>query len=454
MVQGKQNCNSMILQILQSPKLKGGLKSRIKFVRTLSTNNPNDKDNVLLADALNLLSPRAEVNNSINYKPSLFTNLIAKDQYTDDKIDPYLKYELPNSNTKKHLDQLLAGLKIASQTSDAQAKTKYRLLTSSYKDLRKYIGKLDKEDKLIELAKLFYYQNQLSLRVMTDILLNKHLVNIDKLPFDVNNISSKDFKDWEDINFTQFKVVLLKKCYDLKKPILIIKNLKETFSEEYLPLIRIGALSPFYERIIWKFYFEYILPINLEISHSESYFIKSLNNVKSTFLIWESSLVNNGEISNFALEQHQSVLTPLQKSFLKLCSIRLTQTIITSELDECKENPKSKLLSLLKKLSIKHKIYSFTNSIEHAPILTKANFYALIHSLERVVLDELASVQSISSPEDQQELSLVLKEIKDFKESKLMRLGDNEEIRHESIEGIRDWDRFFLVMDKWNKKLD
>ena len=70
--------------------------------------------------------------------------------------------------------------------------------------------------------------------------------------------------------------------------------------------------------------------------------------------------MNNGDITKFALKYHESILTPLQISFLKLCSIKLTQNIITSELNQYKDHPKSKLLSLLKKLSIKHKIYSFT----------------------------------------------------------------------------------------------
>lgn len=454
MVQKQPAYTSVILLFLRVPR-KNIRTSHISSFRTISNKDDSDKDNVLLADALNLLSPRTEIKNTINYKPSLFTNLIAKDSLTDEKIEPYLNYKLPNSDTKRHLDQLLAGLNIASQTSDSLAKTNYQLLTSSYKDLRKYVNNIDNENSLIELVKLFYSQNQLSSRLMTDILLNKHLVNLNKLPFDINSMNLKDFKHWQEINFVQIKVVLLKKYYDLKKPLLIVKNLKENFLQVYLPMIRLGELTPFYERIIWKFYFEYILPLKLDISHNEAYFIKLLNNIKSTFIIWESSLINNGDITKFALKYHESILTPLQKSFLKLCSIKLTQNIITSELNQYKDQPKSKLLSLLKKLSIKHKIYSFTATKTPLSIETKSNFYALIHSLEKLILDELASVQSISSPEDQSELTKVLREIKDFKESELMKLDNNSEFdRNESLLEGRDWDRFFLIMDRWHKKLD
>lgn len=449
--QSKQKYSRIILgfdQVLRK-NLKG---SNIIFARSISSNDKNDNENVLLADALNLLSPRTGIKNSTNYKPSLFSNLLADESISVDEIGP--KYELPHSETRKHLDQLLAGLNIASQTSDLLAKTSYQLLTSSYRDLKRYIGGVDDESTLIELVELFYSQNQLSSRLMTDILLNKHLVNVDRLPFDINNMNPLDFRDWHDINFVQLRVVLLKKYHDLKRPLLIIKNLKENFTEGYLPLIRQGKLTTFYERIIWKFYFEYILPLKLEISHDEAHFIKSLNSIKSSFLIWESSLARNGNITKFALQHHGSTLAPLQKSFLKLCSLKLTQNIILSEIEQYKEHPRSKLLSQLKKLSIKHKIYACVSTTEPISIETKSNFYALIHSLEKLILDELASVQSISSPEDQLELTKVLKEIKDFKESELMRIGTATQYKGDELVEGRDWDRFFLIMDKWNKKLD
>ena len=247
MVQKQPAYTSVILLFLRIPR-KNIKTSHISSFRTISNKDDSDKDNVLLADALNLLSPRTEIKNTINYKPSLFTNLIAKDSLTDEKIEPYLNYKLPNSDTKRHLDQLLAGLNIASQTNDSLAKTNYQLLTSSYKDLRKYVNNIDNENSLIELVKLFYSQNQLSSRLMTDILLNKHLINLNKLPFDINSMNLKDFKNWQEINFVQIKVVLLKKYYDLKKPLLIVKNLKENFIQVYLPMIRLGELTPFYER--------------------------------------------------------------------------------------------------------------------------------------------------------------------------------------------------------------
>ena len=79
----------------------------------------------------------------------------------------------------------------------------------------------------------------------------------------------------------------------------------------------------------------------------------------------------------------------------------------------------------------------------------------MIHTLEKLILDELASVQSISSPEDQSEVTKILREIKDFKESELMKLDNNSEFeRNESLLEGRDWDRFFLIMDRWHKKLD
>lgn len=357
-------------------------------------------ENAILADALNLLSPSPV--RPKPYKPSLFNNLTKGSAHEQYKHDDIMNVKLPTrSNAENYVNDLLVGL----QSSTIINKSRYQLLTMSAKDLSTYIKNITSEEKLFEMILLFHYQNKLSVRLLTEIVLNRNLVNLAKGPINLVNlndgaikinsgsISSKYDVSWNDpLNHIQFNIILLKKYHDLKKPLLIIKNLKEHFNSQYLPLIKAHKLSPFYERIVWKFNFEYIKQFD------EKYYISTLNSHQSSFLIWESSSSNNVEICKHILDT--SNLNTIQNIFLSLC---------------CNPSIDSKLISALKKLSIKYKVYNLPEQPTNES--SRLVFYALVNSLESLIANDF---------EQNTELVQTLEHLKSFRQKLLTK--DSEEL--------------------------
>lgn len=325
----------------------------------------NDAD--LLADALGLLSPRRNVKNPSNYKPLIFTNLqkgSVTEHYDEIKKDLLADYKIPNVDHSRQMNGLLMNLQAVTEMSHK------RVLQ---KNLFNHVNTLQNEDELIELINLSFYQHRLTLPLLTRFILNRNLIQLSRLPSDVQNIDKAVLakNGWTDLNFSEFKVLLMKKYHDLNKPLLIVKLLKEHFNTEFLPLIRLHLFSPFYERIIWKFYFDYI-------SLNEVGFIKSLDNLRSSFMILEASTTKSIEIAKILLAHHE--LSPLQSLFLQLYSSDAVETVVKTELQE----GRSPLLSSLKKTSVKFKIYDVRTTVSDS-VANRALGYSLIHALENLV---------------------------------------------------------------------
>jgi hypothetical protein len=164
---------------------QSSLRSAQRFI---STKKPIS-ENVILADALNLLSP--SLVRAKPFKPSLFNNLTkgsAQEQYKHDDI---MNVKLPtNSNAENYVNNLLVGL----QSSTIINKSRYQLLTMSSKDLFTYIKTVTSEEKLFEIIQLFHYQNKLTVRLLTEIVLNRSLVNLTKGPINLINLNEGSIK--------------------------------------------------------------------------------------------------------------------------------------------------------------------------------------------------------------------------------------------------------------------
>lgn len=313
-----------------------------------------------LAEALGLLLP----SKSAEYKPSLFKNLLrglVTEHYNDIKSDLLPQYSIPKTDHRKKLGGLMEDLQAAVGTPATKVTTK---------NLKYNLKSISDEDELLDLLRLSYYKNELSPQLLTQLLLNKHLRDLSRLPFDVENLDREAFRKngWVSQNFVQFQILLLKKYYDLKKPLLIIKMLNEHFSSAFLPLIRNGQLLPFYERIVWKFCFEYL------DAYEEQQIIEELNCLRSSVLIWEASLDKNRLVSEKILEFHR--LPPLPKLFFELAACDPLQQLISDEI----ASGRSPTLSELKKLSSKSKLHQFNNM---NTVIERALAYSLIHSLDK-----------------------------------------------------------------------
>lgn len=451
-------------------------KMRLNTYRTFITSHINSfmgkEDNVVLADALNLLSPNenekpqnsrlGDTSASVtsNYRPSLLSNLRGSETGPDELVsEPGLgKYfkglELLESHknqtsVQEHLDHLLAGINFVSQPNSNE-KSSYELLNTSPKELLSYIRRLSTEQSIIQVFETFYYQNALTPKITMDLFLNKNVVDLNKFPIKLNKISSDDvcFKSWTHLDFLHVNIVLLKKFHDLKQPLQIIKNLQENFELQYLPSIKTGTLTPFYERIVWKFYFDYLLLLEANQEKSEEFYIKSLNRLNSTFLIWESSIRRSTEIVQFALDHHKRELNPLQLAFLKLVGSRLTRDVIDQELAASSPlNPKSRTLSKLKQMSIKYKIYGFPNitSNESLSIETRSVLYLFINAMESIILDEFVTREGLLEADSVLEIMQLFKDIKMYKETELMNIKPGE-----SNDG-GDWTKLFVAVEKLRK---
>lgn len=325
-------------------------------------------DPMILAEVLGLLSPSKS-----NYKPSLLQNLL-KGPVTEQhkSIKNYLlrQYTIPKIDHHKNMGGLMENLQAAVGIAP-------RLST---KDANLNLKSLTEEDELLDLVRLSYYQNELTPQLLTKLLLNRNLRNLSRLPFDVQNLDKTAFKknNWAPIHFVQFKILLMKKYHDLRKPLQIIKLLNSLLLSSFLPLIREGTLLPFYERIVWKFCFEYL------DQYEETSMIEELDCLRSSVLVWETSLHNNRAISAKILSFHD--LQPLPRLFFELASCQPLQEAINTEL----ASGASPTLSELKKISSKCKFYKV---VSLCTVIERALAYHLIHSLDNFLEARIAVAQ-------------------------------------------------------------
>ncbi|KAG7193569.1 uncharacterized protein KQ657_000638 [Scheffersomyces spartinae] len=392
------------------------------IVRSLSRkSSSSSKDSMILADALNLLSRdkndegsklKQATNSTTAFQPSLFQNLTqgsAVERFQVEHEPSPIKS--PNQKTReKYVTNLLLGIKLHRVADNST------LLSLLPKKVGRYIGTVENERRLIEILQFFYFHDQLNLKLLMELVLNRNFCSLQegKIPVKLTLLrDSHDRLQWKEIDYVQFDIVLLKKYYDWGKPLMIIKNLKANFNKYYAPALETHSLLPFYERILWKFYFEYIKQFD------EIYYIRQLDNIKSTFLILESSQEKSKVICEEALIQHKDELNILQQIFLAIVSNTAVQSRINTELNL--NGTQLKLLSLLKKVSIKYKLSSLdVNNMEEDNKLT---MYMVINALENILW---SSQYDLASNDGHNELFGYLNDLRCFREEKLMKIKGME----------------------------
>lgn len=342
-------------------------KSTLNIVARFIWNNhkgSKHSDNEALADALNLLSKPAT---KPTYKPSLLKSLTKgpmDEQISNIQQDVHLKQE---PHISEHfVNNLLWGIK--SSLLDSRINHSQLLNDMNVEELSSYIKRIKNESMLREIVQLFCSHDRLTPRLLTDVLLNKSLKSLDDFPIDINT-----FEGIAGIAYkaaVHLKIIMLKKYFDLNQPLDIIRNLKTNFSTLYLPLIESHQLAPFYERIVWRFVFEYLRQYN------EEHYIKTLQSLQSSFLIWESSSYPLSQsIAKLILENHAG-MAKLQSLFLEIACFAKTSEV-----------PK------LRKISIRHKIYHDREDKKHLyTVLSEMeNFLISSQALElKALLENLA----------------------------------------------------------------
>lgn len=334
-----------------------------------------------IADALGLLLPRKNV--TPKYKPLILRNVQrgpVTEQYGELKRSILGHYEIPKVNHFQGLESVFSNLVKMPQVS--------RLPHDLYNQVRL----LQNEEELLELFRLSYLQNKLTFKLFARFLLNKSLKDLLRLPFELNHPDLEQLKanQWAPEDLIHLRILLLKKYFDLKMPLPILRNLRQNFDTEYLPLIQKSRLSPFYERIVWKFVFDY--------THmgQETNFIRSLNEVRSSFLIWEVSSDNGLLAAQTILEQHDLNLP--QAVFLKVVSSNSISRVIDVQMSDPKSAGKSALLSALKRASHKFRLYSVKDFEDG--IAGRALRYSLTHLLEAILNSQVPNWESDTSLKD------------------------------------------------------
>lgn len=348
-------------------------------IRTFSSSRlAHKEDPALLANALGLLLPNKNVKNASAYRPLILRHLQKGDvaeNYAEIRRELLPDPAIPSLvDHSQQVSSLLMDLQAAAPQVAAKTKT-------VEKNLLKHVTALQSEDELVELVCLSLQQNKLSLALLTRFLLNRHLKQLHRLPFNIDNLDRALFglNGWTEQNYVEFDVLLMKKYHDMNKPLMIVKILRAQFEQLFLPLIQNRQLLAFYERIVWKFYFEY----QLHPDKNEAYFVRTLNNLRSTITMWESSSHNNKAIFEAALKVHQN-LSPLQKAFIQLSVCDAVQAVISKQL----ETGRSKLLGELKKISIRYKLAGVLPASDSDSVAVRAHGYSLIHALESLIKRE------------------------------------------------------------------
>lgn len=359
---------------MQTMKLSNG--QLLQLVRSYSKKH----DPLMLSNALELLSPSKSAE---NYKPSLlrhFQKGSISEYYDEIKSDLLPKFHIPKTDHSKQIGNLMEDLHAAVGMLPRQ---------SNIASKNRNVNSVASEDELLDLIRLYYYQGELSPQLLTQLLLNKHLRNLNRLPFDVENMSSATFKGkgWTPIHYVQFKILLMKKHHDLDNAEEITNILDLYFLLTFLRHIVRDELLPMYERVVWKFVFSHVDHYN------ETQVIEELDCLRSSVLIWEASHERNRVVAEKILTYH--TLAPLLRTFFEVASCDPVQNTIIQEFKSSKSNDgnnsaipgNSPTLSKLKKISTKSKIYNFDN-VNTA--IGRALAYSIDHNLTQFLATQLA----------------------------------------------------------------
>lgn len=217
-----------------------------------------------------------------------------------------------------------------------------------------YVRRVSDTTRLHQLVDLFASHRALTPQLLTDLVLNRHFESPETVPLVMN--TRKYLGDqWTPLQHTQFDIVLLKKWDDVERPLYIIKNLKQNFSA-YLDLIQRRQLSPFFERIVWKYTFEYIRHED-ELEYVE----RGVEQARLAWLILEVLAPAKMAPVAAAMLRRFADLSPLERLFLRTTALLPLQA--------------------MKRLSIKHRPW-------HHPVL-KARQLTLVQAMETRVVQEL-----------------------------------------------------------------
>ncbi|KAG7661972.1 uncharacterized protein J8A68_004472 [[Candida] subhashii] len=350
----------------------------VRFIWNSKKPDTKVPESLLLADALNLLSDSKQPPHKPGaYKPSLYDNLTkgpANEQFAINNNNDEFSKALASKDSVKLSEQYINNLLTGIEYSRLHSKSRpdySQLYAMDPNDLNVYIKELSNERFLLEIMESFYHNQKLTLTTLSNIILNRNFVHIKKSPIDLEHLEKNIHLNLSDSEMIQLRIILLKKFHDLRLPLNVIKNLKNYFQDTYLPLIQRGELSAFHERIVWRYVIEYLK------QYDASHYIKSLNNLKSSFYIWEVSHRNNGQIAKDILQTHKDSLNEIQTIFLKIVADPFIQEKILDQIDK---HNNSKILTALKRISVKYKI----SSLEQLPETEESRkvYYALISDLE------------------------------------------------------------------------
>ncbi|RCK60762.1 hypothetical protein Cantr_08054 [Candida viswanathii] len=287
---------------------------------------PQEQENTALADALNLLVKSTEQVK----QPTLYSSL------TKGPVEEQFKHveaNIPESMTRLS-NQFMIDILNDINTSDiTRHGINYsELYKMNNRELHAFISGLTSEESLYEIVRTFHSHNKLTLGVLISALLNKNLKHLVLFPLNLSQLRSDP--QFSESDVTKIEVIMLKKHHDLKMPMNVIRLLVQNFESKFLPLIKSGAMTPFYERIVWRFVFEYLK------QYKELHYIEQLNNIRSSFLIWETSMKNSNSVAKDILAHHKD-LKGLQKHFMTIASA---------------DNLTADKLKTLKRMSIRYRI--------------------------------------------------------------------------------------------------
>ncbi|RCK63168.1 hypothetical protein Cantr_10067 [Candida viswanathii] len=289
---------------------------------------PQEQENTALADALNLLVKSTEQVK----QPTLYSSL------TKGPVEEQFKHveaNIPESMTRlsnQFMIDILHGITTSDVSRRGPSINYSELYKMNNRELHAFISSVTTEESLYEIVRTFYSHNKLTLGVLISTLLNKNLKHLVLFPLSLSQLRS--YPQFTESDITKIEVIMLKKYHDLKMPMHVIKLLVQNFESKFLPLIKSGAMTPFYERIVWRFVFEYLK------QYKELHYIEQLNNIKSSFLIWETSMKNSNSVAKDILAHHKD-LKGLQKHFMTIASA---------------DNLTADKLKTLKRMSIRYRI--------------------------------------------------------------------------------------------------
>ena len=246
------------------------------------------------------------------------------------------------------------------------------------KKLSLYIKEIQSEKALIDLLELFIHHERLNLRVLGDIVLNPHLINLSKLPIDVTRPENIPFL--KGLNVVKFRILMLRKYQLLKQPVSILNDLR-VHIETYLALIKEKKLPRNYERTVWRFTLQYLKQFD------ETHYIESINDCKTSFAIWESTPMHRRKlVAETIMGKHKDELNQLQTAFLRIARVSDSPQL-------CRIATKYKIESL--ELSERGLCYAFINDLEKFLIQAKdADLEFTMKELSQVRVDYINSAIS------------------------------------------------------------